>query len=120
MDGGIALWRGSSWIWGGGSTGVVEVFDASPPYARRFGYEVQPMPGSGGTAQLFGAVAVGDKLALTTETGIRVLGPDATLVGGADPLPCGLSTTSRAARVGPTTVAVGAGDYLYVFDLSAP
>lgn len=118
LAGGIALWEGSSWFWGTpGSPGAVEVFDASPPHARRFGYDVQPMPGSGGTARLYGAVAVGDKLVLTTSTGIRVLGPDGALVGGADPLPCGLSTTSRATRVGPSTVAVGAGDYLYVFDL---
>ncbi len=117
----IALWRGTYWIFGTPEApGVVEVFDASPPHARRFGYTVEPMPGSGGQALLYGAVAVGDKLVLTTGTGIRVLGPDGALVGGADPLPCGLTTTSRAARVGPTTVAVGAGTYWYVFDLAEP
>jgi hypothetical protein len=117
----IALWRGTDWIFGAPEApGVVEVFDPAPPHARRFEYRVEPMPGGGGNALLYGAVAVGDKLVLTTGTGIRVLGPDGALVGGADPLPCGLSTTSRAARVGPTTVAVGAGTYWYVFDLAEP
>ncbi len=51
---------------------------------------------------------MGDKLALTTSTGIRILGPDGTLIGGSDPFPCSQTTTAVAERVGPTTVAVGA------------
>ena len=65
---------------------------------------------------LKGMVAVGDHLALTTSTGIRILGPDGTVVQGADPLPCGLLTTAPAIRSGPSTVAVAASPYVYVFD----
>jgi hypothetical protein len=120
LDGALGLWRGQSLLWG--SSGLdgtsLEVFDPAPPHARRFGYQVDPLPGASGTVVLYGATAVGDKLALTTSTGLRVLGPDGALIGGADPLPCRLSPTTVAVRTGPTQVAVGAGRYLYVFDLA--
>ncbi len=117
--GAVALWKGLDWIFGVGGSGTLEVFDAAPPHARRFAYDVGPLPG-GGNAALYGATAVGDRLVLTTASGVRVLGPDGALVGGADPLPCGLATTSRATRVGPTTFAIGAGSRWYVFDLAEP
>lgn len=120
LDGAFALWKGQSLLWGSTNANgnSLEVFEGSPPHARRYGYQVEPLPGATGTVVLHGATAVGDKLVLTTSTGLRVLGPDGTLIGGADPLPCRLSPTTVAVRTGPTQVAFGAGRYLYVFDLA--
>ena len=70
-------------------------------------------------AQLLGVTVVGDKLVLTTNSGVRVLGADGSVVGGADPLPCGLSPTALAIPTGPTTFAVAAGNFVYVFDVAA-
>lgn len=120
LDHAVALWRGSSITWGvtfPGETGAVEVFDAAPPHAQVFRHEVGPLNGDGGLVHLFGATPIGDKLVLTTSTGVRILGRDGALVGGADPLPCD-APTSLAVQVGSTTVAVGAGPYVYVFDLA--
>ena len=119
LSNGIALWRGSSFTWRishGVDDGKVEVFDAAAPHARKYGYEVHPLPGSRAVGQLFGATGVGDKLILTTNTGVRVLGPDGTVIGGSDPLPCGLEPTALAVATGPTTFAVAAATYVYVFD----
>jgi hypothetical protein len=121
--GAVALWRGISFTGGIGSDkdeGRVESFDLAPPHARRFLYDVHALPGGPPTAQLVGVTAVGDKLVLTTSSGVRVLGPDGALVGGADPLPCRLSPTALAIPTGPDTFAVAAGNFVYVFDLAAP
>jgi hypothetical protein len=120
--GAVALWRGMSFTWRIGADedlGRVESFDLLPPHARRFLYDVHALPGGPQTAQLEGVTAVGDKLVLTTSSGVRVLGPDGALVGGADPLPCGLSPTALAIPTGPSTFAVAAGNFVYVFDLAA-
>ncbi len=116
----IALWNGASMVRPSPATdtGLVEVFEATPPHSRVYGYEVHGLPGASGAALLHGATAVGDKLVLTTNTGIRVLGHDGTLIGGSDPLPCRLTPSAIAIQSGPTQVAVGAGSYLYVFDLA--
>ncbi len=121
LTGAVGLWRGASLMWGAPASadlGGVEVFGAAPPHDRVYAYDVHALPGSNGPAVLHGAVAVGDKLVLTTSTGVRVLGPDGTVVGGSDPLPCGLTPTAVAVRTGPRTAAVAAGRYLYVFDLA--
>jgi hypothetical protein len=125
LPGAVALWTGrNSWDPTDSSRtrdsteiGRVQVFDDTPPHALRWEYQVYPLPGAPVASVLVGATAVGDKLVLTTSTGVRILGPDGKLVGGSDPFPCGLLTTAEAAQVGPTTVAVGAGSHAYVFDV---
>jgi len=122
-EGGVATWTGASPYRptiDPVDLGAVDLHDAAPPYALRFYYLVTSLPGAHRPTQLIGAVAVGDRLVLTTTSGVRILGPDGTLLGGADPLPCGLSPTSVAAQVGPTTAAVGAGTHVFTFDVFAP
>lgn len=121
LDGAFAVVRGASaWIDTplAGASGRIDVHEAKPPHARRFSYEVQTMAGTPSVAVLRGATAVGDNLVLTTGTGIRILDRDGKLVGGSDPLPCGLAPTSLPIRAGPTTAAVRADSYTYVFDLA--
>lgn len=119
----FALWEGSSLLYpladGPGRTdvGAVMRFDGAPPHARRLYYPVHPLPGGPAHEALHGVVALGDDLVLTTSSGVRVIGPDGALVGGSDPLPCGLAPTSLAAATGPHTFAVGAGNHLFVFDV---
>jgi hypothetical protein len=103
----------------GDGNGAVDVFELAAPHMLRYSYDVHPLPGSDAFTELKGIVAVGDYLALTTSTGIRILGPDGTVVQGADPLPCALLTTAPAIRSGPTTVAVAASPYVYVFDTAS-
>ena len=118
----IALWCGTSpWFDPGSSPsdwGIVEVFDAALPHGQIYQYEVHPLGDVAGTSILHGVVSVGDLPVLTTNTGIRVLGPDGKVVAGSDPMPCGLVPTSVAIQSGPTTAAVAAGDYVFVFDLA--
>jgi hypothetical protein len=101
------------------SNGVVMRFDATPPHARTLFHQVQPLSGGPPVELLYGVIAVGDDLVLTTNSGVRVLGPDGTIIGGSDPLPCGLTPTSLATATGPSTFAVGAGNHLFVFDVAA-
>lgn len=118
--GAVGLWRGTG-LWDSqvaAGIGRVEVFAAAPPHPRVYAYDALPLPGNGSSVVLVGATAVGDKVVLTTSTGVRVLGPDGTIVGGADPLPCRLSPTAVAVQTGPNQVAVGAGTFIYVFDLA--
>lgn len=120
-SGAVALWsgttldRGAALDW---DYGQVQVFEAAPPHARRYNLFVGSLPGAHRPTQLVDATAVGDRLVLTTTSGVRILGPGGELIGGADPLPCGLSPTSLAARVGPSTVAVGAGQHVFTFDVA--
>jgi hypothetical protein len=116
LQDGVAIWRPGL---GQGSHPLasVEAFDATPPYTRRFTYDVTALPGYSGAEQLLDVIAVGEHLVLTTNSGVRILGRDGTVVAGSDPLPCALSPTAMATQVGPRTVAVGAGSYLYLFDL---
>jgi hypothetical protein len=110
--GAVALW--TSFL----DTQVVEAFSTDAPHARRYAYSVASLPGTSGATSLLGAVGVGDKLVLTTSTGIRLLSADGRLIGGADPLPCRLTPGGQAVETGPNHVAVPAGGNVYVFDLS--
>lgn len=114
--GGLAWLPGAVAVWEGHA---VEVLDTTRPFGLRWEYSVEPLPGATVPPRLLDVTAVGDKLVLTTSTGIRILGPDGTLMGGSDPLPCGAIPTAVAERTGPTTVAVGAGRLVYVFDVGA-
>jgi hypothetical protein len=116
----VALWVGGN-ILEPASTlerGKVQVFDAAPPHALRWEYRIEPLPGATVAPVLVGATAVGDRLVLTTSTGVRVLGTDGALLGGSDPLPCGRMVTAAAAQTAPDTFSVGADAIQYVFDLA--
>jgi hypothetical protein len=113
LPGAVALWYGSI----GNRFGQVEVFDDTAPHALRWQQYVEALPGAVAPPTLLDVTAVGDKLALTTTTGLRILGPDGALVGGSDPFPCGATATAMAGQTGPTTVAVGGYDLVYVFDV---
>jgi hypothetical protein len=111
--GAIVLW----YVSGGSIFGEVQVYDRAAPHALRWKYEVEPLPGAVTPPYLLDVTGVGDDLVLTTSTGLRILAPDGTLVGGSDPFPCGAAATAMAEQTGPSTVAVGVGDLLYVFDV---
>lgn len=120
LDGAVALWNGQSLWWGASPSGApawAEAFDAAPPHARRYRIDVAPLAGGTARVTLFGATALGDALVLTTSSGLRIHGPDGALIGGSDPLPCGLAPTAPAVRTGPGTVAVAAGSHVYVFEV---
>jgi hypothetical protein len=118
-EGGVDWLPGAVAIW---DYFDIDVYDDTPPHALRWEYHVEALPGADVGSHFLGATAVGDKLVVTTNTGIRILGADGALVGGSDPFPCGMTTTAVAERTGPTTVAVGAGGssggLLYVFDVA--
>lgn len=119
--GSIALWGAmNQWsdYWSLLDWGFVSVYSASPNGDPLYNHDVHPLGGGATPTILHGVVAVGDKLVLTTSTGIRVLGPDGAVIGGSDPLPCGWVPTSVAVQSGPTTVAVAAGLLIYEFDLT--
>lgn len=120
-SGAVALWSGTTLDRGPADfdLGQVQVFEGAPPHARRYDLLIGSLPGAHRPTQLVDVMAVGNRLVLTTTSGVRVLGPGGELVGGADPLPCGLSPTSLAVRVGPSTVAVGAGRHVFTFDVEA-
>jgi hypothetical protein len=115
----VALWAGGDLMSAVPSslTGVIHVYEAAPPHAFRYRYAVERLPGATADPVLVGAVAVGDRLVLSTTTGVRVLDAAGNLVGGADPLPCGVTLTAPAEQVGPTTVAFGVGKTAILFEV---
>ena len=109
LDTGVVLWTEKA----------VEVFELAAPHARRYVYV--PTGYSASAQQpprIKGVTCVGDSLALTMATGIRLLATDGHLKGGADPLPCGLTPPSRAVAFDKSTVALPAGEYTYVFTVN--
>lgn len=98
--------------------GEVRVHELAPPHQLRFTYQVHPQPGARGPEHLLDVQPVGDRyLALTTNTGVRILDLDGGVVAGADPLPCGQAPTTSATAVSSTRVIVGSGQLAYFFDL---
>lgn len=115
LPGAVALWQSFPAL---GQFDVL-IFDLANLQGLPFGYDdTRPLPGLSGTSGLQGVIAVGDKLVLTTSTGIRVLSSDGRVIGGADPLPCQLTPASLAVQTGPHHAAIAAGGSVYVFDLS--
>jgi hypothetical protein len=115
LPGAVALWQSFPAL----GQFDVEVFDLANLQGLPFSYDdTRPLLGLSGTPTLQGVIAVGDKLVLTTSTGIRVLSADGRLIGGADPLPCQLTPSGLAVQTGPHQAAITAGGRVYVFDLS--
>lgn len=116
----VALWVGGDIVYPNTFTpDLVQVFEATPPRVLRYEYEVAALPGASTDPSLLGVIAVGDHLVLTTRTGVRILDALGTLVGGTDPLPCGATVTATAEQLGPTTVAVGVGHTVVLFEVGA-
>lgn len=119
----VALWTGvNAWALAQRESvteqSVVQVYEAAPPHVLRWEYRVEALPGATEVPLLLDVRAVGDRLVLSTSTGLRVLDRDGRVVAGSDPFPCGAKTTATAEQTGPTTVGVGAGQFLYVFDVN--
>jgi hypothetical protein len=115
----VAIWSGGDLLvpYGTASPGVVDVYEASPPHEFRYQYVADPLPGATSAPALVGALAVGDRLVLTTTTGVRVLDASGALVAGFDPLPCGATTTASAEQIGPTTIGFGVGTNVITLDV---
>ncbi|MFO0583120.1 MAG: hypothetical protein U0229_12680 [Anaeromyxobacter sp.] len=96
-----------------------EIYDAAPPHARRYAEDLQPLPGSPGSTELLGAIALGDRFVVTTNTGVRILDRDGRIVGGLDPFPCRLQAAAPAVRTGTAQFTVADGSNVWVFDLAA-
>lgn len=119
LPGAVALWSGGDLLYPvrGEKAGIVQVFEDAPVRVLRYEYVVEPLPGATTAPVLVGVAVVGDRLVLTTTTGVRILDAMGTLVGGVDPLPCGAIPTSTAEPIGPRTVAVGVGSAVLRFDV---
>ena len=88
---------------------AVEVYEAAAPHALRFRSEFSR------TAQIQSVVGAGDRLLVTTLHGVMILGADGAVIGGAEPMPCGLAPSLSARPAANDRAVVVSGEQVLVF-----
>lgn len=96
----------------------VDLFALGGATAPRFVHHLEPLEPHGPQVSLRRVSASGDRLLLSTSTGVRFLDEEGRVAGGIDPLPCGAGPSAAAVPIADGLAAVAFGRDVYLLDLS--